>query len=117
MTGCQSGNRSGERLVIVDQSFADAEVSPQLQTTSSSVEIYPNPAKGVLNVRVESSTSDETQFIITDLSGRLIRRSVRDIVAGTAVQTFELNKLKAGIYILHIVRAEERISKKFVVMP
>ena len=117
LTGCQSANRTGEGLVVIDETFAKRSDAVEASAGITKIDLFPNPTQGLLNVRVSSNKTDETQFIITDLSGRLIKRYVQEIEAGQAVQEFDLSQLKAGIYILHLVRSDERISHKFVVMP
>ncbi|MBX2871244.1 MAG: T9SS type A sorting domain-containing protein [Saprospiraceae bacterium] len=117
MTGCQSGNRTGDGLVIVDQTFAEGAASTEVFEGISKVDVFPNPTQGLLNVRLSSDKTDETQYIITDLSGRLMQRFVNEVEAGTAMRSFDLSNLEAGIYLLHVVRSDERSSHKFVVMP
>ena len=117
LTGCQNGNRNAENLVVVDQNFAERSRMTPEPAGKSKISLYPNPTNGLLNVSILGDKTDETQFIITDLAGSVLQQSVREVEAGTALQEFNLNHLKAGIYILHIVRTDERISHKFVLMP
>ncbi len=118
MTGCQNANRAEEDLVTIDQNFIEkSSFKAGISVGITRIEVFPNPTEGLLNVSVSGDEPDETQFIITDLSGRVMQRFTKEIEAGTALQTFNLDHLKAGIYILHVIRSDQRISQKFVVMP
>lgn len=116
ITGCQSANRSGETLVI-DESFTHSTRSQAQVSDFTQVEVFPNPTRDLLNVKIQSHTTADAQLIITDLSGKLLQRGIKNFAAGTAIQEVELNGLPAGIYLLHIIRDGEKISKKFVIMP
>lgn len=118
LAGCQnSSNRQGEALIVVDQSFTKQATNTPKTPERSKLSLYPNPTQGMLNVSIQGDTTDETQFIITDLAGKVMQRSVREVDAGMTLQAFNLSHLKPGIYMLHVVRTDERISHKFVLMP
>ena len=117
LAGCQSSNRIGEGLVVIDQSFNEGARTTEPLSEGSKISLYPNPTHGLLNVSIRGNKSDETQFIITDLAGRVIQRSVNEIEAGNSLQEFNLNHLNSGIYILHVVRTDERSTHRFVLMP
>lgn len=70
-------------------------------------ELYPNPAKDILNIGLDDSIKDFT-FEITDTSGRLISSYKNQ-------KKINISKLKSGIYMGTLISGKERISKKFIV--
>lgn len=82
----------------------DGEVVNWLDLEEFSVEVYPNPADEVLNVKGLLKFS----YDIIDISGRMV------ISGNTLDSTIDIASLRPGSYILRIVKDDEVLSMKFI---
>lgn len=65
----------------------------------TSVRVYPNPAKEVINVKVSSVENVNTNITITDLSGRMVS-SVQGQTG--ELQQINVSDLNAGVYFIQV---------------
>ena len=79
-----------------------------------SLQVYPNPAKDVLNVYLEAAASFEAQLTLSGLKGKTVLMKKQNFAAG--VQHIELNvsDLPAGVYFLQITTKRGVVTQKFV---
>ena len=78
-----------------------------LELTDDQFSIYPNPSKGMFTL--SSSLEDVVNIQLFDLSGRVIKQWE----SADQQQTFTVED--AGVYILHISQADQKVVKKLVV--
>lgn len=77
--------------------------------------VYPNPLRGSdLRFTLTDSKGSETDLLVTDLSGNLIKRQKIETRAGDNACSITLGQLRSGIYILQIRNGEHLILKQFV---
>jgi hypothetical protein len=70
--------------------------------------LYPNPAEGVLNIDV-ARLADNAEIHITDLTGRTLY-SAPARVTGMSV---DISNLQAGMYLIRVSTGEEILTKSF----
>ncbi|MGK0391587.1 MAG: cytochrome c peroxidase [Maribacter sp.] len=89
-------------------------VAKLAQGTLDAIKLYPNPAKEVLNVQL--NTVGYAQISISDISGRLVLN--KNVIINETGQTeiLDISKLVKGYHILTIQTNEGIVSKKFVVV-
>ena len=75
----------------------------------TSINIYPNPAKDVLNIL---TNSEPATLKLYDVNGRLVKQQQ---VAGRSVQKIQVGFLKSGLYLLKIETAARVTTKKIVI--
>lgn len=69
---------------------------------SSSIHVFPNPAKNELNVLyVTESNNSEIELAVYDLTGRNIISKTQSLNNGGNLITLDISKLSNGIYFLH----------------
>jgi hypothetical protein len=79
--------------------------------------VYPNPAKDVLYVKVTSFERERLRFELTDIQGRLISNTIREVDAATSQVSLNLGGLKPQVYVLKVIDtqgkvvATERVTK------
>lgn len=76
----------------------------------TSVNVYPNPAKDVINFQVALNGINEADVVVTDLSGRVV--STSSVVAGTELN-LNIAEFAAGTYIYSVVAGESVMTGKF----
>ncbi len=85
-----------------------------MRAKTNNLSIYPNPAKDVLNVKIESSNTNKMDVIVTDVSKKIwITKSVQ-LLQGTNNVQLATHALPAGSYFLKIINtdgSEEKINK------
>ena len=94
------------------QHFAGATTAATLNISDASFDkrefnIFPNPAKDVINLELNSKVTNFT-FEVTDMSGKLLSSSQNNKV-------INISTLKKGIYIGTLSVKNQKSSKKFIV--
>ncbi len=80
----------------------------------SSVEVYPNPAENILNVRYRLAENSRASIKITDAIGRVMEEQKISAESNNAV--FALSKYSPGVYTLFLnVEGQVVIVKKIIV--
>ena len=64
--------------------------------------VYPNPTNGEFNVRVPSSFNEDLNYVVTDLSGRVILEGKADLKTENNTAKINLNAYAAGVYMLKL---------------
>ncbi len=110
ISGCTSGARmSGEEL----------STAPEVSTYPSlaQVKLFPNPTTDLLNVdfTFDSEIDGQVQVYVTDVTGKTLQQLQWTATAGKQRQTLDVSQFASGIYMLHMISGNERISQKFVV--
>jgi subtilisin family serine protease len=119
ITGCSNGPNG---QTIMPPAPKEEPITPEvtemidLETAQVQWKIFPNPTRDLLNVSVQLPDVGAAQLFITDYTGKMIQT----IQLGegqehyqTAIETHRLNP---GVYFLHLVGADMKSTKKFVVV-
>lgn len=85
------------------------------QVKNTSIAIYPIPANNVLNVVIKSDKAVNTQFMIYDVSGKLVKRVSTSILNGNNNLRIDLTGLIAGQYLLRTNDPAIEINKVFII--
>ena len=111
-----AGNRTA-RVIKLNPAPPQPQAAPQAVTAltdliaEKAITIYPNPTKGILSVEIKDYTAKlQAEFRITDLSGKTIFNRK----ANSAIQTFDLSRHAAGIYLLQIRINGESVVWKII---
>ena len=67
---------------------------------SLSVEVYPNPVKDLLNIKIESPESGRVTLKLYDMEGSIVRAIPVPVVSGTNTISLEVTGLRSGLYLL-----------------
>jgi hypothetical protein len=104
-------NATGEIVNAEKTSLSAANVN-ELETIA--LNVYPNPASGVLNVSFEANNAD---FVITltDLQGRVISSKELANLNGTQLVTFSTEDIASGSYIVTVASNGTKTTKNVVV--
>jgi spore coat protein H len=81
---------------------------------NEAIRIYPNPGNDVVLEFVAPNEFYNTQFLITDLSGKKVKQWTHQNISGT--QYIPVNNLTQGMYILKYESGCNSASKKFIVV-
>jgi hypothetical protein len=80
------------------------------------VQVYPNPANSLLNVKVASPKADNVTFVITDMTGKVVIQQQKAVAGGDNLLQVDLRTLSQGSYLLKAICANgcETTVTKFI---
>lgn len=111
ISGCSNGARMSNEELLAE--------NPEVNTypTLAQVTLFPNPTSDLLNVdfTFDSEIDGQVQVYVTDMTGKALQQMQWNATAGKQRQTLDVSQFPAGIYMLHMINGDERISQKFVV--
>ena len=81
----------------------------------NSIEIYPNPNKGNFTLRIYSPAGETYQISVLDLTGKQIYQENRETKPGDNEINLNFPDVKAGMYMLHIKKGNDEVSKKLFI--
>lgn len=98
------------QIIIIEESTLKTE-----EFTLSEVSLWPNPAKGVLNVKMNIVNNEDVKISLFDLQGRKIITSVNK--ATNTIFTKEINtkKISSGVYLLKLEQGNKTTTKKIII--
>jgi hypothetical protein len=73
----------------------------QLQGAGS-INIYPNPVKGSLNIGWSGQAMENTSIVITDITGREVSRTVINNSNESGEARVDVSRLAAGVYLVSV---------------
>ncbi|HNW70093.1 MAG TPA: T9SS type A sorting domain-containing protein [Bacteroidales bacterium] len=84
------------------------EIAPALK-----FEVYPNPAKDMLNIRFEQATQDKNEINLFNVVGTLTKQ--KEVSSGTTHVNFDVSHLAPGTYFLKVSNSKGSATKKVVI--
>ena len=71
-------------------------------TLKGSINLYPNPVKDILTILLESKKTVNAEFIINDITGKLLYKEDFKLYNGINSQTIDMSRYSKGIYLLTV---------------
>lgn len=94
---------------------AEGTLSSDEETINlSNVVIYPNPNKGVFNVKFTNSSSDDVKISVYDIRGRRIFDGVYE-ASPSFNQNISLNNAQSGVYLVTIESGAKKTTKRILI--
>ena len=75
--------------------------------------LYPNPAGNQLNVEIALDAASNVQYMMTDVSGRVVRMAAKQNIQNQVV-TFDVQDLAAGVYFLSVKTNKGTTTQRFI---
>ena len=106
------GNNDGGAINAVSLNFCNVVPGTlsSNDTVLGSLKVYPNPAKGIVNIDLGNVTGDTT-YELFDVQGR----KVISKVSSSNFETLNIENLSEGIYMLSIQNGGAKTTKKLVI--
>ncbi|MGB8190992.1 MAG: T9SS type A sorting domain-containing protein, partial [Chitinophagaceae bacterium] len=67
------------------------------------IDVYPNPVKDNLKIKLASTTINKVDIVITDLAGRMVKQKSVQLIVGDNFIDMELTSMQAGQYLVKLV--------------
>ncbi|XZF13329.1 T9SS type A sorting domain-containing protein [Chitinophagaceae bacterium MMS25-I14] len=111
--GCGGSHRSS--LAVGDNKFYGSEITKTL--TDDNVEVYPNPAKDNLSLKIGKAETSKIDITLLDMVGR-VQMKTSVVKENEGSQEFKLNvgDLPTGNYYLVLVAGSERFTRKITII-
>lgn len=81
---------------------------------AGSISLYPNPAKDILNLLINTVKTGRAEIAIIDHQGRKLMTATRQLVAGDNTIAINIKDLPAGLYILAAKTGDNVQYKKWI---
>ena len=82
---------------------------------SSTLSVSPNPSSGNINVSFKTQRVNDLIIKIIDLQGKEVYKNIKNSFSGEFNESFDLNNLSKGIYMLQIISDKEATTRKIVI--
>ena len=106
-------NEAGNGGRIARFSLSLCNLSPALSVNEKSVlqaSVYPNPTKGIINIKLTENTSEKTILNLYDIQGR----NILSKESNNNEESLNIENLSNGIYMLSIQNGNLKTTKKIV---
>lgn len=111
ITGCLNGARM-DAPTTAPSAQEISTVQPEL---FAGLNLYPNPTSDALNVAFDLMRDAEFTLMVTDMQGRLVSQETMTRTAGAQLVKVNTQDLEAGTYVLHLISADGKTAKRFVI--
>ena len=87
----------------------------ELSPLSASIELFPNPTNGDLNISFDAAYDDKIRISIADMAGREVALIAITSKQGQQQIVYNTSGLAKGLYLLRLQSADEVVTRKVVV--
>lgn len=88
----------------------------QRQVDHFDIELFPNPARGMVNLRFQVLTEDNLVMFLSDMSGKvLLQKRLGVLAQGEYLETIDLSLLSKGNYLCRMLGKKSSSVKKLIV--
>ena len=102
-------------MIDIDGKFNYSKtVALKIAENFSNAQVYPNPTKGNLVIKLQKALTENGQMLIADLSGRILIQ--QQVLTGQKNIDLDAGKLPAGRYFIKISNHSEFINQSFVII-
>lgn len=103
----------GDENVILDSTLLTGTTAPD--SYAAEIEVFPNPVSELINVSILLKENGLSDYHIYDVKGMVVQSGHNEnAAAGKQQLTIPVNRLAAGMYLLHITTAEGSYATKFI---
>jgi D-Tyr-tRNAtyr deacylase len=94
-------------MIDKDGTFEYSVIRTINNTGNFEVNLYPNPVRNVLSLRIDSDKKENLQVQITDVQGKVLLSQILNAEAGSTTKTLNTNFLESGNYFIKIISASK----------
>lgn len=81
----------------------------------NSVNIYPNPTNGVLNIELNKNFGESVEVTVSNISGQLVYSNQFESVGDNEIKTIDISDLEKGAYTVQLITENAVLNRKLVV--
>lgn len=103
------------KMVEDDNRISYSEVKSARLTANGTMEIYPNPTNGDMNILITTTESETVMIDILSTNGQLIRQMQINVQEGLTQQAIDLEGVAAGTYWVKVYGSQLNMTERVVV--
>lgn len=104
------------RIVDRDNGIKFSDVKRVKNSGNTDFIIYPNPAKDVIQIDINSDKADKGEMIITDNNGKQVYSRPVNLTTGNNIFSVDIRKMAKGSYIIKVQLSNEIVVNKITKM-
>lgn len=104
---------NGCQLTSAARNVVPGMIDPPLPVSNDML-VFPNPAKGMVNVQFDAGTNESYQLNVYTLQGKLLSSQTFS-ATGTITKQLNIANLPTGIYVVALTGNEKMVRKKLMV--
>jgi hypothetical protein len=91
-------------------------VSVENETLNNSLQVFPNPTTGNLNVSLDIEKSSDLIFKVVDIQGKVVyNERIENTLIGLNQNELQLGNLSNGVYFLQVLTDGAQLTRKIVI--
>jgi len=96
-------------------SFTASNTSVAEITSGAVLNVFPNPAKDVVNISLSNSTSSKISVAIIDMLGKTVLENNYNVNSSSKNISIDLRNFNQGIYFINVTTEVEKLTKRMVI--
>lgn len=96
------GGTSGDVVLTKSIQLTKSQNISIEENSVANLNVFPNPTSGELNVTFTNNGISESNIVVYDMQGRLVKELFNGKIAGEFINTYTTSDLSPGMYILNI---------------
>ena len=105
-----NGDGGSINSVVINVCSIETSLST-LDDKLSSVKIYPNPSKGIININLGKNLTGETTYVLYDVQGRIVMNKK----SNATMETLNVENVSNGVYLLSIENGAAKTTQKIII--
>lgn len=94
--------------------FATSSV-PATPASLNAIEVFPNPASNLLNIKLDVKANTAVTFQIINIAGSMVMEVNETVATGNYTKQLDISSLPAGMYLVQATYNNKTISERFKV--
>ncbi len=104
------------RDILIARQFGVGNVSVENETLNNSLQVFPNPTTGNLNVSLDIEKSSDLIFKVVDIQGKVVyNERIENTLIGLNQNELQLGNLSNGVYFLQVLTDGAQLTRKIVI--
>ena len=108
ITAYRNGLEQSDTLRITSSSAVD-------ETCLNTLQVYPNPAHGTINLKADNIPSGQVVIRLIDHLGRIVFTAERTVIDNTMEEHISTSTLRSGLYDLQVIHGSQTFNNRVVV--
>lgn len=79
------------------------------------LQVYPNPSKGLVTIKIDDYKTNQIRFDITDLAGRVLYSEQLSLESGNLVKKMDLSTFAKGVYLMRFVDRNMNKTERLII--
>jgi hypothetical protein len=92
-----------------------ADATGEISEKAVPINVYPNPAKDLLNIEITSVTSTKVHMDLISATGQTIISEVYDLQKGSNHYVLNLRSISNGLYVIHLIINDQAEFRKVLI--